>query len=213
MRKDPDNDRCLTDEEIGTLAIRLSAQRRGISQTEGRPAEMPGGLLISIEDPARAHLDRCDSCRGRLVSETRFYRAYFEPTDTAKADLAIRRRIESDLREELRGRRFKLLFFCPDDTAPSKELALAAATEPAAEASLIFAEREDESDLIFKKERDPMTGVETCYLVSGDRAFTENARVFIEGQFYSTNAKGCLEVGEDCPLLFEDSIIIVFPAS
>lgn len=212
MKEYPDNDRCLTDGEIGTLAIRLIAQRRGLSQREGRSAEMSGGLFMSVNEATRAHLERCDSCREKLMSELRIFRAYFEPHDTEKADLAIRRRIESDLRQTLRGRRVKLLFFCPDESSAAEELALAAATERSSEAPFMFAEHEDEGDLILKRERDPETGADAYYLVGGDAAFTKNAQVLVDGELYKTDSKGRINFGDGFFTLCENSIIIVFSA-
>jgi hypothetical protein len=212
MEKNVDKGRCLTDEEIGTLAIQLGAQERGTAPNEGQSAEPPVGLSSSLDESMMRHLQGCDSCRRRLMSEARIYRAYFEPVDTTKADLAISRRLRADLQEILKGRRHKLLFCCPDESSLDEALSLAAATDKADSAPLMFAEKEDEGDLIFKKEQDLATGKEACYLVSRDSDFVKNAEVLIDGQLYRPDAKGRLEFGDECPGLSEDTIIIVFPS-
>jgi len=207
-----DKERCLTDEEIGTLAIRLSAQRRGTVPAEGRSTETSSGLLLFADEPVRSHLEQCSSCRHKLMSETRIYREYFKPIDTSEADGAIRQRIESDLRESLAGHRFKLLFYCPPESSAEEELALAAATETADETALMFAEREGEGDLILKRERDLATGEEVCHLVASDPAFSRNAEVIIDGEIYRADGTGRINVSGNPPCLSEDTIIIVFPA-
>jgi len=212
MEKNVDKGRCLTDEEIGTLAIQLGAPERGTAPNEGQSAEMPVGLLSFVEESTLRHLQGCDSCRRRLVSEVRIYRAYFQPVDTSKADLAINRRLRADLHELLRDRKHKLLLYCPDESSLDEPLSLAAATHQADSQPLMFAEESDKGDLIFKRERDLETGKETYYLVSRDSDFVKNAEVLIDCQLYRTDGKGRLEFGDECPRLDEGTIIIVLPS-
>jgi len=213
MKTEPDNDHCLTDDEVGTLAIRLIAQRRELSRGEGRAVQAPDGLFAFADEAMRAHLEQCDVCRMRLLSESRLYRAYLEPIDTSKADKAIRQQIEADLRDALHRWPFKLLFYCREEVCAEEELALAAATEGKSTAPLMFAEREEDGDLILKIERDRATGADSYYLVGSDPAFTKNVELIIDGESYSTDDKGRVLFGEAPPWLADDTIVIVLKRS
>jgi len=145
------------------------------------------------------------------MAEVRVYRTYFEPIDTSRADAAFRGCIESDLREALKDRKFKLLFHCPDESAAEENLALAAATSREDVAPLMFAESENEGDLILKKERDARTGKDSYYLVGSDPSFTKNAQVLIDGEIYRTDEKGKVDFGSVHPSLSDEMIVIVLP--
>ncbi|MCK4237383.1 MAG: hypothetical protein KAX38_09720, partial [Candidatus Krumholzibacteria bacterium] len=174
MEKDKNNN-CLSDEEIGALAVRLGAREWESAPGEGQPAPLLDYLLLSVDNKVREHLTHCESCKGRLLSEIRIIHTFSKPIDTRKADIGILRRIETDIRVSLGNRRYKLLFYSIQEQIGEDRLALAAATSSTDGMPIIFAEREDEGDMILKQERDPLTGELVYYLISGDIDFYKNA--------------------------------------
>jgi hypothetical protein len=213
MNDSINNGGCLSDDDIELLARKIGALRGIDASCRDLEPGFPAGYEQYLDESVLEHMQNCESCRSKLSSESLFYRAYFEPIDLSPAQKAVKQRLELNLRESLKGMNCRMLTFVPCEPSSEETLSLAAATEPAADRSMLYAEKDEEGDLIFKKERDPASGKESCYLIGGDTRVTRNAELLIDGEYCKSDERGRVVFEGAIPKLSEETVIIVFPGS
>ena len=87
MRQDDDNRGCLSQDDLGVLAIRISQGISALEKSgEGSLGGLPAGLFQPEEEEMRQHLEACPACRKQLLEELYSIRRYLEGLDNPAND-------------------------------------------------------------------------------------------------------------------------------
>jgi len=209
MRSKKNTFPCLTDREIGNLAVQtLTREGTGGDNDKGSLDKIPGSLFsVKGRDRSIEHLEACRGCRERLIREVRYLREYareFERTDQSE------RVREHLVREWGKSGDIRILRFDSPDARREPGFSLAASTSGAGKKEWRFSTAS--GDLIIREAGNVIAGRKAVVLIGDDR-FAYNSEVIIRGERYLSDEEGYLRFREDIPDLDSSDVIVVRPGS
>ena len=200
---------CLTDREIGSLAVQiLTREGTGGDYDKGSLDKIPGSLFSAKgKDRSIEHLEACRECRERLIREVRYLREYAREYQRTDQSDRVREHLA---REWGKGGDIRILRFDSPDTRREPEFSLAASTSGAGNQGLRFSTAS--GDLIIRDTGDKAAGRKALILI-GNEKFAKNSEVIIRGERYLSDEEGYLRFREDIPDLDSTDVIVVRPGS